>query len=39
MRFEQNGGPSKGCLGQRSNKVIRGQQVQKTKILQSLVSF
>ena len=26
MRFEHNGGPSKGCLGQRSNKVTQGHQ-------------
>ena len=26
MRFEHNGGPSKVCLGQRSNKVMQGHQ-------------
>ena len=26
MRSEHNGGPSKGCLGQRSNKVTQGHK-------------
>ena len=39
MRFEHNEGPFKGCLGQRSCKVIRGHQVQKAKICHLLYAF